>query len=246
MLGHSNDERVRLVFLDVGAHQGQSAEVALGNLFRFDRVISYEPDPACAQVIRTKFPSQVDAGRLVVVEGALGGRAETRVLHGSNDGGGASMLDAAAGSVSVACRVYDVAETLEELSREPVAIFMKLNCEGAEVEILDRICDTPAAAFVKGIMADFDIVKYPGGYFEKQRVLAKCKAAGLPVLLSEEVMVGRSHAERLRNWLARYPEVKSDLNHDTTQRQSAKRRLRYWWRDVRSIAGLQKHKQPTR
>jgi FkbM family methyltransferase len=242
MLGHSNDERVRLVFLDVGAHHGQSAEVALGNLFRFDRVISYEPDPACAQVIRTKFPSQVDAGRLTVVEGALGGRAETRVLHGSNDGGGASMLDAAAGSVSVACRVYDVAEALEELAREPVAIFMKLNCEGAEVEILDRLCDARAASSVRGIMADFDIVKYRGGYFEKKRILARCKAAGLPVLLSEDVMVGRSHAERLRNWLSRYPEVKSEQNHDRPKEQSVKRRVRYWLRDVRSAVGFQKHK----
>lgn len=241
MLGHSNVERVKLVFLDVGAHQGQSAEVALGNLFRFDSVISFEPDPACAQAIRTKFRSQVDAGRLKVVEGALGGRAETRVLHGSNDGGGASMLDAAAGSVSVACRVYDVAEFLDELVRERVAIFMKLNCEGAEVEILDRLCDARAASSIRGIMADFDIVKYRGGYFEKKRVLARCKAAGLPVLLSEEVMVGRSHAERLRNWLSRYPEVKSDQNHDQPARQSTKRRLRYWLRDVRSAVGFQKH-----
>jgi hypothetical protein len=91
-------------------------------------------------------------------------------------------------------------------------------------------------------MADFDIVKYRGGYFEKKRILARCKAAGLPVLLSEDVMVGRSHAERLRNWLSRYPEVKSEQNHDRPKEQSVKRRVRYWLRDVRSAVGFQKHK----
>jgi hypothetical protein len=90
-------------------------------------------------------------------------------------------------------------------------------------------------------MADFDIVKYRGGYHEKQRVLARCRAAQLPVELSERVMVGATHEARLRNWLARYPQIKSETNQDKEQAQSTRRRLRYWFRDIRSTVGLQRY-----
>ncbi len=91
-------------------------------------------------------------------------------------------------------------------------------------------------------MADFDIVKYRGGYHEKQRVLTRCKVANLPLELSERVMVGSTHEVRIRNWLARYPQIKSGVNQDLEQAQSAKRLLRYWFRDMRSTVGLQRYR----
>lgn len=243
------DGSTRFAFLDVGAHRGQSAEVALGPLFRFQRVVSFEPDPACVELMRGKYREEIETGRFHVIEGALGSRNGERVLVGENEGGGATVLEAASrdgAATSIVCREFDVAEILRQLADESFTVFIKLNCEGAEVEILDRICHARLGSVVRGIMVDFDIVKYAGGIFEKRRAMAMCRSTGLPLLLSEQVMVGTTHSDRIRNWLARYPEIKSEANHDFPVQQSAKRRLKYWLRDIRSAIGLQKHKHRAR
>lgn len=234
----------KLAFVDIGAHRGQSAQVALGPYFAFSKVICFEPDPACASHIANELAADIRSGRLDVQNAALGARNGKTVLFGSNAGGGASLLQGGTGGQAVEgvdCKVIDVLDVLQELDRQGFVSFLKLNCEGAEVEILDRICEGGATTRIASIMADFDIVKYAGGFQEKQRVLARCRRAGLPICLSEDVMVGRTHEERLRNWLARFPEVKSERNADLPRPQMLKRKLKYWLRDRRSLMGLQKH-----
>ena len=54
-------------------------------------------------------------------------------------------------------------------------------------------------------MADFDIVKSSGGYFHKRRVLRLYRAKALPLALSETVMVGRTHAERIEELARLFP-----------------------------------------
>ncbi len=48
------------------------------------------------------------------------------------------------------------------------------------------------------------MVRVSGGYYQKRRVLKKARARGLPILLAENVMVGK---DRLANWFAHYPQL---------------------------------------
>lgn len=233
--GAGGAELQRKLFLDVGGHYGETAAVALGRELAFDVVHTFEPDPECVARMQRAFEAAIDAGRLILHPVALGGEDGEITLFGDNSGGGASVIAGMLRDDARAIRVkkIDVARFLDTNADEGDAIFVKLNCEGAEVEILDRLHQSARIGAVRSIMADFDIVKSSGGYFQKRRVLRLYRAKALPLALSEAVMVGRTHAERIRNWLAYFPEAWS-APPAPPQRQMLKRRLRYWLKDLRS------------
>lgn len=227
------------VFLDVGGHLGQSVAVALSGDFTFDHVHTFEPEPASARHISETFAQAIAQGRLTVHQAALSDCAGTLTLFGDNDKGGASIvagaLDTAKPGLDVAC--LDVLPFIQSLG--PTArVYIKLNCEGGEVAILERLCDLPSVAPVAAIMADFDIVKTGFGYYQKRRTLKRARSKGLPVVLSEHVMVGKTHGARLANWLARYPEIVAPGRSLAARPQLLKRRVRYFIRDVTSALGL--------
>ena len=225
----------RKLFLDVGGHYGESAAVALGRDLAFDAVHTFEPDPQCIARMQRDFASAIDAGRLILHPVALGGEDGEITLFGDNAGGGASVVAGMLRDGKRAIRVakIDVARFLDTHATENDAVFVKLNCEGGEVEILERLHQSARIGAVRSIMADFDIVKSSGGYFHKRRILRLYRSKAIPLALSEVVMVGRTHAERIKNWLAYFPEVWSAAP-TPPRRQLLKRRLRYWIKDMRS------------
>jgi FkbM family methyltransferase len=225
----------RKLFLDVGGHYGETAVVVLGRDLAFDAVHTFEPDPECVARMQRDFAAAIEAGRLILHPVALGGEDGEITLFGDNAGGGASVVAGMLRDDTRAIRVakIDIARFLETHAAADDAIFVKLNCEGGEVEILDRLHQCARIGAVRSIMADFDIVKSSGGYFHKRRVLRLYRAKALPLALSEKVMVGRTHAERIRNWLAYFPEAWS-APPAPPRRQLLKRRLRYWLKDLRS------------
>ena len=228
-------EMQRKLFLDVGGHCGESAAVALGRDFAFDAVHSFEPDPECVARLQQEFAEVIEAGRLILHPVALGGEDGEVTLFGDNSRGGASVVAGMLRDDTRAIRVkkIDVARFLDAHAAENDAIFVKLNCEGAEVEILDRLHHSARIGVVRSIMADFDIVKSSGGYFHKRRILRLYRAKALPLALAEAVMIGNTHAERIRNWLAYFPEAWR-APPPRPRPQLLKRRLRYWLKDLRS------------
>lgn len=225
----------RKIFFDVGGHLGETVGVALGPDFAFDAVYSFEPDPECVSRIEEGFAAAIADGRLRVQPAALGATDGEIMLFGDNRGGGASIVPGMLSNDQRAIRVakIDVARFLETIADDGDAVYVKLNCEGGEVEILDRLWRSARIGAVKSIMADFDIVKRSGGYYQKRRIVRLYRRLGLPLLLSEAVMVGRTHAGRIRNWLARHPEVWR-TRPAPPRSQPLRRRIRYWLKDMRS------------
>ena len=229
----------RLIFLDIGGHLGQSVEVALDGAWRFDEVHTFEPHPEYARHISERFADAVHSGRLTVHQEAVGGHDGEVQLFGDNGAGGATVISGLLSSeaIHVAARLIDINRFLAGFAADD-RIYLKLNCEGGEVAILDRMCAWAGPAQLAGIMADFDIAKSGFGYYEKRRVMRRIAAAAMPLMLSETVMVGKTHAERLANWLSYYPELAADGQARSPNRQPLKRRVKYMLRDVRSAVGL--------
>jgi FkbM family methyltransferase len=227
------------VFLDVGGHLGQSIGVALDGTWAFDLVHSFEPDADCVRGIEEKFATDIAAGRLVIHRAALGGQDGEITLLGDNSIGGATTVRGQLRDESRAQKapLIDAKRFVETLPKD-ARIYIKLNCEGAEVEILNRLCDLADISNIAAIVADFDVVKRGGGYWEKRRTLKKCAARGLPVVLAETVMVGKSHAARLSNWFAHHPALMQGKTQRHPAPQPWKRRVRYAVRDLRSAVGL--------
>lgn len=227
------------VFLDVGGHLGQSIGVALDGTWAFDLVHSFEPDADCVRGMEEKFAADITAGRLVIHRAALGGHDGEITLLGDNSIGGATTVRGQLRDESRAQKapLIDAKRFVENLPKD-ARIYIKLNCEGAEVEILNRLCDLADISNIAAIVADFDVVKKGGGYWEKRRTLQKCAARGLPVVLAEAVMVGKSHAARLSNWFAHHPALMQGKAQRTPLPQPWKRRVRYLVRDLRSAVGM--------
>ena len=85
-------EEQRKLFLDVGGHYGELAEVALERDLAFDAVHTFEPDPECVARMQRAFAPAIEAGRLILHPVALGGEDGEITLSGDNSGGGASVV----------------------------------------------------------------------------------------------------------------------------------------------------------
>lgn len=228
------------ILLDVGGHFGETVAVALDPAWRFDHVHTFEPDPECAQSIERDFAPAIAQGRLSVHRAALGASDGATTLFGDNGGGGASTVAGALADGLRAIRVsaLDINGFLASVTGPDDRLYIKLNCEGGEVEILDRLHLSGRVAAIASIMADFDVVKRGGGYWEKRRIVRLYRRSRIPLTLSEQVMVGRSHAERIANWFATRPELAAGPARAAPRRQLLKRRLRYFLKDMRSAIGL--------
>ncbi|MEQ1650388.1 MAG: FkbM family methyltransferase [Hyphomicrobiaceae bacterium] len=229
----------RSIFVDIGGHFGQSVAVALDGAWRFDEVHTFEPHPDYARHISERFADAVRNGRLTVHQVAVGDHDGELQLFGDNAKGGATILPGALSSddIRVLVRSVDINSFLGGFGADD-RIYVKLNCEGGEVAILDRMSAFSGLATLAGIVADFDISKSGFGYYEKRRVMRAIAKAGMPVMLAEAAMVGKTHAERLTNWLKYYPEISAGDAKQVPNRQRLKRRLKYMLRDVRSAIGF--------
>jgi FkbM family methyltransferase len=227
------------ILIDVGAHIGETVETALDGRWKFDHVHSFEPDPDCVRQLHARFGAQAAAGLLSIHPVALGGRNGEVTLRGDNGGGAASIVAdyLRGGARAIRVPLQDVNAFLDGVIPPGGRVFIKLNCEGGEAAILERLCERADNCDIVSIMADFDIVRRSGGYWEKRRLLKKARRRGLPISLSEEVMVGRTHVQRLANWFAYFPQLAPAGEAPRPARQPLKRRLRYFIRDLRSALG---------
>jgi hypothetical protein len=83
-------------------------------------------------------------------------------------------------------------------------VVVKLNCEGAEVPILDDLADSGEIWKITNVMIDFDTRKVAGREAEADRILAKLDALGFDrYSLCENVMTlpGASHQQHIAQWL---------------------------------------------
>ena len=75
------------IFLDVGAHIGETLEIALDPKYGFDKIYAFEPSKDCCDVIRASY----DDKRLVICEYGLWDKDSNLPLY--NSGGlGASVF----------------------------------------------------------------------------------------------------------------------------------------------------------
>lgn len=153
------------LILDVGAHVG-AASVFLGRCFPDAEVVSYEPNPGSARYLRTNL--RLNEIRANVVEAAVGGRAGVARLLGESE----SCRSMLSWDVTGTGTKVEVLSFSEELRRaQPLCrTLVKMDCEGAEYEILDATSDSDWEA-VEAIILEYHPVAGRGGWAEIQRRL---------------------------------------------------------------------------
>jgi FkbM family methyltransferase len=201
----------RAVFLDIGAHWGETLEEALSPVWRFDVVYAFEPDPEAVAIISQKFAAELASGKLILVPAALSNRDGEADLFGGNEGGGASLyaektnIDAAKHET---VKLISSSAFFAEHFNGDDLILAKLNCEGGEVDILQDLSASGEIQKIARLVVDFDIRKVRGKRGLARATIAKMRAAGFDrFLLTENVMIGADARARTRNAIAHMPEA---------------------------------------
>lgn len=118
--------------IDIGANIG--AFTVLAALLGAAKVIAYEPHPETFKALQANVAGSPVAGRCELVNAAVGGWARSDELVGV---GGAAHFAREVGS-GVEVPVLDIDAVLDNL---PADVVIKLDCEGAEYEILEMARD---------------------------------------------------------------------------------------------------------
>ena len=159
------------IFLDVGAHFVECLFKALNPSLGFDLIVAFEPSSESVKRIRL-----IQDSRIKVENYALGALSEQRILYGAGLIG-ASLWDEKKGNFfgsSELIMVRNASQQLRKYITSSDEVFLKLNCEGSEVEILQNLRDTGLLNDVDHIYVDWDARKIPslqGRYLEFRKEL---------------------------------------------------------------------------
>ena len=198
--------RSRLVFLDIGGHLGQTLDEVLSECYAFDRVHTFEPMARFADRLSEVYQPHVDEGLLRVHSFGLSKRNACVTLFGDNDGGGASVhatKDDVGDAQTTQVQMVRATEFFEDHLSEEDRVIVKLNCEGAEGDILIDLIESGRIHWVTNAMIDFDLFKVKGRRHEPFHIMRRLRDVGFDDYhLAIDAMVGPTHADRIRNWLA--------------------------------------------
>jgi FkbM family methyltransferase len=185
-------------FIDVGANIGQSLEAALR--FKFDRIVCFEPVTDSFNILkRSTQDPRVEFHNL----GLWNKNCSSNIYspHTLAATLYKDHLDAEAGSV--ACMFVKASEWFRDFVSPDEELVVKMNCEGAECDIVLDLLQSGEFRKVKNMMIDFDAKKVPSQCHKVMPVQQALLGLGLgpKVCLCDDVMHGTTHVDRISNWL---------------------------------------------
>ena len=176
------------IFVDVGAHNGETLHVALHPKWGFDTVFALEPASACQ-----KWLSRFRDRRLLVEPFGLG-RASGKVkLHGAGLLGGSIYKDKTHKAVPqnlISTEEIELVRASDWFRRNVphgAEVFLKLNCEGSEADILDDLLDSGCADQIRSLYVDFDIRKVPSQAHRQQAIEQRLRQDGVAYITPDEL-----------------------------------------------------------
>jgi len=160
------------ICIDVGGHRGQTSLPALRSGL-FQRLHTFEPVPEMADVISTRLDAiQQTTTHWTVHAQALGlDEGEVRLYMPGTQSGTTygNRWDKEAKSIWVP--KCDAGAWFREHLPGGARIFLKINCEGGEVGILDSLATSDQLKHITLLMVDFDVQRLFGRADERERLL---------------------------------------------------------------------------
>ena len=163
-----------MIFVDVGAHEGQTIDEV--RRWGFDVIHAIEPMPAQAKHLRERFAFDP---RVVVHEFALSHTSGLTMMYGTNDALEASLYpskDDVDDHVQTCVRAVRASAFFRAMPRGCV---VQMNCEGAEIVILEDLLDSGQIARIGHLLVDFDARKVPELHDAPRSIVARLAATGV-------------------------------------------------------------------
>lgn len=201
------------VFLNVGAHFGQTIEPALDPKYGFDRIIAFEPVLSNVEVIRKTFRDpRVETypiglwNQTTEVKIYLPGTQAASVFQDKNN----------ATSYEV-CKMVKASDWIKENLGPDDRIVLKINAEGVECDIVDDLIDADLMSRIDFMLMTFDCEKIPSQAHRSVELRSRLQKIGFnryfvwdgffhmrePGRL-EFIFRGRNHKQFLEHWMDAY------------------------------------------
>jgi FkbM family methyltransferase len=186
------------VFLDVGANDGGSLHAVRDPKYAFDRIYCFEPASSCWPALEAVRDDRVTVWRV-----GLWNQTCEQALFAPGSLGASLFEDKfRTHSATEMCRFIRATDWFRENLTESDEVFMKLNCEGAEFDIVEDLLDSDEFGRLRSVMIDPDVRKIASLAHRERELRERLASTGLAnYFMEEEVMVGRTHRSRIQNWL---------------------------------------------
>ena len=186
------------LFLDVGAHDGGTLHAVRDPKYGFDRIYCFEPASSCWPALEA-----VADERVTVCRFGLWNRTGEHALYDAGSVGASIFQEKFADErAGAAARFVRATDWFSNNLGERDVVFLKLNCEGAEVDIVEDLLESGQLARVRSAMIDPDIRKVRSLAHRERELRDRLAASGLTnYFMEDEVMVGATHRDRIQNWL---------------------------------------------
>ena len=185
----------RKIFLDVGGFEGESSRAALDPRFGFDAVFTFEPVQSCANNIE----NTVRDRRLTVLRFGLYDQTASLPLGDAGELGGSVYTQDNNGQL---CPFVKASDWFADNIAENDQVWLKLNCEGAELNILNDLLDSGEASKVREALIDLDAAKFPSLHASAEALLIRLKSAPFSFHYPPEVQYGAvTNYGGIRQWL---------------------------------------------
>lgn len=190
------------IFLDVGANTGQSLKAALTK--DFDQIVCFEPAPICWPYLEELADKRTRIERF----GLWNINTKATLYDPGAKGAGQWIkekrkVNAADKPITEeVCKFRKASEWMRAHIHSTDTVWMKLNCEGAECDILDDLLDSGEFSKITYLMVDFDVRKVMKLKHREAETRSRLSAYAFPrVAFCKDVMKGETHQDRIHNWL---------------------------------------------
>lgn len=181
------------VFLDVGAHRGQTLEAVLP--LGFDRIHCFEPVPFNWSTIE-----HIADARTTLHKFGLSDAEKGAWIYDPTTMGASLWKRPGRKTDSVYCSFERASEWARANLRGSDKNYLKINAEGAECDILNDLADAEVLEAFTSVVVMWDAHKIPE--LHEMHALTRERMLSYPnVISSKQIPHGATHAERIRNWL---------------------------------------------
>lgn len=192
-------KNVKRIFLDVGAHVGETLAIALEDRYCFDKIYCFEPVTECCDVIRG-----LKERRVEVCEYGLWNENATAKIYNAKSKGASLFRDKFRNEVPFrTITLMRASDWFKQNVKREDVVYLKLNCEGAECAILDDLIKTNEYKKIDVLMVDFDVRKIPSQKHLMSEMKARLTTLNIPkIFYIDEYNLGRgTHSYFTHFWL---------------------------------------------
>ena len=205
------------IFLDIGANEGQTLNEVIKKEYAFDKIICFEPSKIF--LIKLNKFALSDKRIQICNFGLSNKNEEVKLFEAGTLSGSIFKREDIDKSNSEIIKLVDTQEWFNKNIKSDDLVFVKINCEGSEVDILDSLIEGGGINNIYSVLITFDIREFEKLQHKEIEIRRRLKDKKLTnYCFSDHMMIGNTHEKRIKNWLKTF-----GANHLEESKENLKR-----------------------